>query len=153
MRLCARLLIAPSPCSCPLRDSRRRTAFSPSLCIAVFVEQRAEARSMSGLTRWCVNTAIRAWDQTMRTANLVYNVGDQLRIVYKTANSHDERKRDFDATVLRAGGFLAALVLCVVVDAQGGVPNMLRWLCALVTTEGHANSSAVDTADPTMVTL
>ncbi|CBZ26850.1 conserved hypothetical protein [Leishmania mexicana MHOM/GT/2001/U1103] len=108
---------------------------------------------MSGLTRWCVNTIIRVWERTKNTAKLVYNVGDQLRIVYNTANSHDERKRDFDATVLRAGGFIAATVLCVIVDAQGGVPNTLRWLRALVTTENHASSGAVDAAAPTVATL
>ncbi|KAI5690514.1 hypothetical protein MNV84_03607 [Leishmania braziliensis] len=108
---------------------------------------------MSGLTRWCVSTVARVWEKTKSTVNLVYNVGDQLRIVYNTANSHDERKSDFDATVLRAGGFVAATVLCIVVDAQGGIPNTLRWLRALVVTENHTSGGVVDAAASTVAGL
>lgn len=100
---------------------------------------------MSSLTRWCASTLTGVWEKTKSTVNLVYHVGDQLRIVYNTANSRDERKRDFDATVLRAGGFVAATVLCLVVDARGGVPNTLRWLRALMTPEEHTSSTTAGT--------
>ncbi|KAG5479425.1 hypothetical protein LSCM1_04686 [Leishmania martiniquensis] len=108
---------------------------------------------MRGLTRWCVNTVTAVWEKSKWTANLVYNVGDQLRIVYGTSNSHDERKRDLDATVLRSGGFVVAVVLCIVVDAQGGVPNTLRWLRALLTTEDSTSSGAVGVVTSTAAEL
>ncbi|KAK7200106.1 hypothetical protein NESM_000060500 [Novymonas esmeraldas] len=101
---------------------------------------------MSGLTRWCASTLAGVWGKTKTTATLVYNVGDQLRMVYNTANSRDERRRDMSATMLRAGGFVAAAVLCVVVDAKGGVPNTLRWLRAIVSTEDHVSGSAAEVA-------
>ncbi|KAG5505738.1 hypothetical protein JKF63_05074 [Porcisia hertigi] len=105
---------------------------------------RIKEENMSGLTQWCVNTVTSVWNKTKSTANLVYNVGGQLRIVYNTANSRYERKRDFEATVLRAGVFLVATVFFVIVDAKGGVPNTLRWLRALVSTEDHSSGAAVD---------
>ncbi|KAG5502439.1 hypothetical protein JIQ42_05316 [Leishmania sp. Namibia] len=108
---------------------------------------------MGGLTQWCVSAVTAVWGKTKCTANLVYNVGDQLRIVYNTSNSHDERKRDLDATVLRTGGFVAATVLCIVVDAKGGMLNALRWLRALVTTENHPSSGGAGAATSTAATL
>lgn len=92
-------------------------------------------------SQWCTSTAAGVWAKTCNTVQLVYHVGDQLRIVYNTANSREERRRDLDATVLRAGGFIGAAVLLILVDAHGGVPNTLRWLRGLLGTEEHAASA------------
>jgi hypothetical protein len=95
---------------------------------------------MNSVTRWCTSTAAGVWDKTRTTVQLVYHVGDQLRLVYNTANSREERQRDTEATLLRAGGFAAAAVLLIIADAHGGVPNTLRWLRALLLgPEGHTD--------------
>ncbi|KPA78242.1 hypothetical protein ABB37_06397 [Leptomonas pyrrhocoris] len=90
---------------------------------------------MNSVTQWCTSTAAGVWNKTRSTVQLVYHVGDQLRLVYNTANSREERKRDLDATVLRVGGFVGTAVLLIIVDAHGGVPNTLRRLRALLTPE------------------
>lgn len=97
---------------------------------------------MYRVSQWCTSTAAGVWDKTCNTVRLVYHVGDQLRIVYNTANSREERRRDLDATVLRAGCFAGAAVLLLVVDAHGGVPNTLRWMRGLLGAEEHAVSSS-----------
>lgn len=90
---------------------------------------------MDSTVQWCTSTAAGVWDKTRSTVQLVYHVGDQLRIVYNTANSREERQHDFNATMLRAGGFLGAAVLLIFVDAHGGVPNTWRWLRAMLAPE------------------
>ncbi|KPI89030.1 hypothetical protein ABL78_1843 [Leptomonas seymouri] len=100
---------------------------------------------MNSITRWCASTAAGVWDKTRSTVQLVYHVGDQLRLVYHTANSREECKHDLDATLIRVGGFAGAAVLLIIVDVHGGVPNTLRRLRALLVPEDHTGGSVAAT--------
>lgn len=72
-----------------------------------------------------------------QAAGILWSVGGRLRHVYNSSNTEEERRKDRQATVLRAGVFVASCIAFAVIDAHGDAIATLRWVRSLLQSGGN----------------
>lgn len=91
------------------------------------------------------------WDKIKKATNILWTVGERLRVVYSSSDNEEVRRRDRRQTALCVGAFAVSCLVLVIIDSYGDAFTAARSVTAKVRAFGARGGGSGGGAMPVSV--